>query len=169
LEDNPNGDGARVPLLKAAFETGDYHLLIAAVKPQLQSSALEAAYARREQRNPDEEESLDQAPGAGRAVQGFGKLPAQEWAEIARALGIAFAKTDDLDQALMYFRRAYKLETDPAKRTEINKEVQQIRAAQRRRVANLSRQPTIHTELEQDHLVRPRLGATFATKKGVSR
>src|SRR5205085_6611745 len=43
LEDNPNGDAARVPLLKAAIAAGDYHLAIAAMKPNLQNSAVETA------------------------------------------------------------------------------------------------------------------------------
>jgi hypothetical protein len=35
LEDNPAGEAARVPLLKAATETGDYYLAIATMKPYL--------------------------------------------------------------------------------------------------------------------------------------
>ena len=172
LEDNPNGDAARVPLLKAAFQAGDYHLVIAAVKPQLQNSALESAYARRqassEDQPEDEQESLNESAMANEPVQGFGKLPAKEWAEVSRDLGTAFAKTGDPDQALIYLRRAYKLESDAATKSQINKEVQQVRATQRRRATNLARQPVVHTALEQEHVVRPRLGATMQGRKGAS-
>src|SRR5262249_38159567 len=46
LEDNPRGDAARVPLLKSAIETGDYHLAITAMKPYLQTGAMETALDR---------------------------------------------------------------------------------------------------------------------------
>jgi hypothetical protein len=159
LEDNPNGDAVRVPLLKAAFESGDYSLVVAAVKPQLQSSALESPYARRQAQDQDEEEPLEEAPAANTAIPGFGDLPPKEWAEISRDLGTAFAKINDLDQALVYLHRAYRLETDAGVKSQVNKEVQQIRATQRRRAANLMRQPQIHSAIEQEHVVRPRLAA----------
>ncbi len=156
LENNPKGDAARVPLMKAAIETGDYHLVIAAMKPYLQSGAIEAALDRR--RNLEEEDDLLEQESAGDVTApGLMKLPAKERAEISRDLGLAFEKTNSLDQALAYLRRAYRMETDPATKTQINKEVQQIRAVQRRRATNLARQPLIHTELEQNHVVRPRV------------
>jgi tetratricopeptide (TPR) repeat protein len=82
---------------------------------------------------------------------------AQERAEINRDLGMAFERTGALGQALPYWQRAYRLESDPAVKAQINKEVQQIRLVQRRREANRARQPEIHSELEQAHVVRPRL------------
>jgi hypothetical protein len=85
------------------------------------------------------------------------KLPAKEWAEINRDLGQAFAKTGALDQALIYLRRAYSLETDAATKSQINKQVQQIRATQRRQTTNTARRPIVRTELEQEHVVRPRV------------
>ncbi len=154
-EDDPKGDAVRVPLMKAAIATGDYHLAIAALKPYLQSGVIETALDRR--RNLDEEDDLlEQESASDASVHWLMKLPAKERAEISRDLGVAFEKTNSLDQALAYLRRAYRMETDPAAKTQINKEVQQIRAMQRRRATNLSRQPLIHTELEQNHVVRPR-------------
>jgi hypothetical protein len=84
-------------------------------------------------------------------------LSVKERAEITRDLGLAYEKINSLNQALPYLRRAYRLETDAVVKTQINKEVQQIRTTQRRRTTNLARQPVIHAELEQEHVVRPRL------------
>jgi len=156
LEDNPNGDAARVPLLKAAIATGDYHLAIAAMKPNLQNSAVETALNAASDTD-DEDDLATQEPQADDTVRSVAKLTVKERAEITRDLGLAFEKINSLNQALPYLQRAYRLETDAAVKTQINKEVQQIRATQRRRAANLARQPMIHAELEQEHVVRPRL------------
>jgi len=157
LEDRPGGEAARVPLLKAATEAGDYYLAIAVMKPYLGSIDLEAT--RNAGSNPDDEEDMTstQDSRAEDTVRIFAKLSVKERAEISRDLGIAFEKTNALAQALPYLQKAYRLEADPAVKTQINKEVQQIRLLQRRREANRARQPEIHSELEQQHVVRPRL------------
>ncbi|HSK42784.1 MAG TPA: hypothetical protein VLA83_02735 [Candidatus Binatia bacterium] len=157
LEDKPSGEAARVPLLKAAIDEGDYYLAIAAMKPYLESVDLEAA--RDTGSNPDDEEGMT-SPQDSRAedtVRAFAKLSTKERAEISRDLGVAFERTNALAQALPYFQKAYRLESDPAVKSQINKEVQQIRLIQRRREGNRARQPEIHSELEQQHVVRPRL------------
>ena len=156
LEDNPAGEAARVPLLKAATETGDYYLAIATMKPYLAGGNLESAFDN-QQAPEEEEEPVAEDWRTEHSVRAFAKLPAKERAEISRDLGIAFEKTNALAQALPYLRKAYRLETDPAAKTQINKEVQQIRLVQRRRAANRVRQPDVHSELEQEHVVRPRL------------
>jgi hypothetical protein len=70
---------------------------------------------------------------------------------------MALEKTGSLDQALSYTQRAYRLEADPKLKAQLNSKIQQIRSLQRRRATNESRRPEIHAELEQQHLVRPRL------------
>jgi tetratricopeptide (TPR) repeat protein len=157
LEDNPKGDEARVPLMKAAIETGDFHLAIAAMKPYLQSGAFEAALGRRRNLDEEEDNQLEQESTTDVTPPGLMKLPAKERAEISRDLGLAFDRTNSLDQALVYLRRAYRIEADPATKTQINKEVQQIRAVQRRRATNQARRPVIQSQLEQSHVVRPRV------------
>jgi hypothetical protein len=156
LEDTPAGDAARVPLLKAATETGDYYLAIAAMKPYIVGGQMQDAMDA--QQNPDEEEDTS-APNwrAEYTVGSFAKLSAAERAQICRDLALAFENTNALGQALPYLEKAYRLETDPALKTAINKEVQQLRLVQRRRAANRTRRPIVHSELEQENIVRPRL------------
>jgi len=156
LEDNPYVDIARVPLLKAAIAAGDYHLAIAAMKPNLQNSAVETALNAASDTD-DQDDLATQESQADDTVRSVARLTVKERTEITRDLGLAFEKINSLNQALPYLQRAYRLETDAAIKTQINKEVQQIRATQRRRAANLARQPVIHSDLEQDHVVRPRL------------
>jgi hypothetical protein len=126
------------------------------MKPYLAGGNLESAFDN--QQSPDEEEEpVAEDWRTEQSVRAFAKLPAKERSEISRDLGLAFEKTNALTQALPYLRKAYRLETDPSAKTQINKEVQQIRLVQRRRAANRVRQPDVHSELEQEHVVRPRL------------
>jgi tetratricopeptide (TPR) repeat protein len=156
LEDNPAGEAARIPLLKAASEVGDDHLAIAVMKPYLSESYIESMIDRPPNLDNDEDESA-QNGRAEETLSAFAKLSAHERAEINRDIGRAFEKTNALAQALPYWQKAYRLEPDPALKAQINKEVQQIRLVQRRREANRARQPQIHSELEQERVVRPRL------------
>jgi hypothetical protein len=154
LEDDPGGEAVRIPLLKAAMETGDYRLAIADMKPYLTNAAL----ASMGDGSPNsDDELISQNASAEETVGVFAKLPAKERAELNRALGTAFKRTNQLALALPYLQSAFRLETDPAAKAQVNKVVQQIRLLQRRRDANRARQPQVHSELEQEHVVRPRL------------
>lgn len=155
LEDDPSNDAARVPLLKAAAASGDYELAVAVMKPYLQNSTFDAAFRGRS--GAEEDDDLEPEASGDGSLRDFMKLPAKEWAEINRDLGQAFVRTGSPEQGIVYLSRAYKLEADAAIKQQINKEVQQLRAAQRRRATNLARQPIIRTELEQQHVVRPRV------------
>ena len=105
----------------------------------------------------EEDEAVPQNGRVEDSVGAFAKLPVKERAEINRDLGMAFERTNALAQAVPYLQKAFRLETDPAVKAQINKEVQQIRLLQRRREANRARQPQVHSELEQEYIVRPRL------------
>jgi tetratricopeptide (TPR) repeat protein len=157
LEDVPAGDTARVPLLKAASQAGDYHLAIAAMQPYLSGANLENTMDGTEQNaEPDEDAAI---PGSQAGDNGriFAKLPVKDRAEICRYLGMAFEKTKSLNQALAYLQRAYRLEPDAGLKAQINRQAQQIRSVLRRQAANHARQPEIHSELEQQHIVHQRL------------
>src|SRR5262249_16148532 len=149
-------DAARVPLLKAASEAGDYHLAVAAMRPYLIAANLEIA-ADSEQGPQDDVEVISQESPAEDTGRVFTKLPAKDREEISRLLGIALERKKSPAQALAYLRRAYRLEADPATKAQINGQVQQIRFAQRRQEANRARRPQIHSELAQQNVVRPRL------------
>src|SRR5579859_3087659 len=155
LEDNPDGDAARVPLLKAASETGDYHLALAAVHPFLNyynwRSSIDFA------RDLDDGDNSPPEIQEENSTRVLARLSAKEKAAIGRDLGTAYQKTGSPDQALPYLQRAYRLEPDPGLKAQLKKEVQQIQLAQRRRTTNQNRRPEIHSQLEQQHLVRPRL------------
>ena len=157
LEDVPAGDAARAPLLKAASQAGDYHVAIAAMQPYLSGASLENAMGGTEQNAESDEDSAIPESQAGDNARILAKLPVKDRAEICRYLGTAFEKTKSLNQALAYLQRAYRLEPDAGLKGQINRQAQQIRFVLRRQAANRARQPEIHSELEQQHIVRPRL------------
>lgn len=157
LEDNPGSESVRVPLLKAATETGDYYLAIAAMNPYLAGGDFESSADTQQQSPDDESQAEAQDWRIEGTFRGFSKLSLKERAEISRDLGMAFERTNALAQALLYLQKAYRLEADAAIKVQINKEAQQIRLVQRRRAANRARQPNVHSDLEQEHTVRPRM------------
>jgi tetratricopeptide (TPR) repeat protein len=159
LEDKPYGDSARVPLLKAATEAGDYRLALAVMRPYLSGN-----WRNNDWRNSDasggQEEDDDFTTADGQVAsnqRNFARLPAKERAEINRDLGTALVMTSSPFEALFYLQQAYRLETDPKIKAQLDRQLQQIRFAQRRQAANKLRQPEFHAALEQQHVVRPRL------------
>jgi tetratricopeptide (TPR) repeat protein len=155
LEDNPAGQAARIPLLKAATETGDYYLAVVVMKADL-LNGLEPTTESEPVPDAEDESSPPDGQADG-STPVLATLPVKERAEISRDMGMAFARTGSLAQALPYLQKAYRWETDTAIKAQINKDVQQIRLLQRRRAANRARRPDVHSELEQEHTVRPRL------------
>jgi len=154
LEDKPYGDSARVPLLKAASEAGDYRLALAVMRLYLPPGWRDEMDAASPEEDHDPTASDEQAPSNQR---NFAGLPVKERAEINRDLGTALVMTGSPSDAVFYLRQAYRLETDPKIKAQLDRQVQQIRFTQRRQAANRLRQPEFHAELEQQHIVRPRL------------
>ncbi len=82
--------------------------------------------------------------------------------QIARAVGLAFARLNRLGEALAYIQVALNLEKTQSRKKEIAMVLADIKAQLRRQQRNAARQPIVHKDLEQDRLVRPRLVARAA-------
>ena len=134
---------------------GDYYTAIAVMKPLVESSPERETPARQEVTDDDTIPDLN--TGTDSSFGSLSKLPVKERAEISRSRAQAYEKTGALEQAVSWFRSAYKLEPGAAEKSQINKEVQQLRAVLRRRASNEARQLLVHSELEQNRAVRPRL------------
>jgi lipopolysaccharide biosynthesis regulator YciM len=170
LEDTPYGDTARVPLLKAASEAGDFYLALTAMHPYMSGNsyrggmglAVEADDADNTVPEPQPEDENNSMPTLPR-------LSAKDRAEINREIGMALIKTKAPDQALPYLQQAYRLETDSTLKAQLNRELQRIRFTERRQAANQNRQPEVHSELEQPRMVRPKLPEQMASaQKGAA-
>jgi tetratricopeptide (TPR) repeat protein len=167
LEDTPYGDTARVPLLEAASEAGDYYLGIAAMQPYLSGNSYRSGMALLEESDDADSaapESRSQDEDDRRSI--VPRLSVKERARINREIGTAFVQTKAPGRALPYLEQAYRLEPDSAIKAQLNREIQRIRFTQRREAANRKRQPEIHSELEQQRIVRPRLPEQMSPQKG---
>ena len=85
-------------------------------------------------------------------------LPADR-VTLAIAVAKCYADLGALETSLGYYRMALSGTASPTQRVEITRNITNIRAAIRRQANNAQRMPVIHKEIDQDHLVRPRLVA----------
>jgi cellulose synthase operon protein C len=154
LEDWPDRQPARVKLFKAAVTTKRYLLAVGAVEPILVGGVLEA---QRELTPIDDEEDTSAESQDFNAQYSMNELPQVERALLAANLGEAFEGVAMNDQALRYFRLAYRLERSQDKKKQLQAKVTRLREQLDRKSRNESRRPVIHPALEQDRVVRPRL------------
>jgi tetratricopeptide (TPR) repeat protein len=157
LEDWPHRDAARMELFKAAVSVKQYQLAVSDLDELLQGGVLDVR--RTTDTAGEEEEDLSQEAQDSEAQWSLGKLPQNERASLATQLGQAFDGLGMYDEALRYYRTAYKLESSEAKKKSLQLHVNTLRAVINRATANAARKPTVHSTLEQDHVVRPRLVA----------
>jgi hypothetical protein len=170
IEDRPFADEARPLLFRAALDNARYHVAVATVEPLTYEGL--SATQQVQSGEQDEIDLNDEDRWYDRSGNNLARIPAKQRATIASGLGLAFEKLDEFQLAVNHLRSAYKLETDPAKKSVINTKVQSLRAVLRRRSANAARQPSVHEALEQDRIVHPRLvtrAAVVSTPKSVAR
>jgi tetratricopeptide (TPR) repeat protein len=170
LNDTPERDAARLPLFFTFANAGKDQLAISAIQPVLNTGFLHARYRRASEAMPDEQEETDsqepdqlpQEEGAETPIRPdnqLEKIPASQRVALAIAVGKSYQKLDQLQQALSYFELASSFDKTNVARTEIDQNIRNVRAAIRRNAGNEQRMPVIHNELEQEHVVRPRLVA----------
>lgn len=165
LADTPARSDARIPFFKAAESIHSDELALLSIEPLLRELLVQRAT-----RDEGTEEEIvssgdtdtqsEEAPPQAFAAT---KLSLAEQAEISFAVANAQVRLNRWNEALPYLQLAQKLEKAPARRKEITSKLAEVRTVLRRERLNLSRQPILHQELEQDHVVRPRLVARTAT------
>jgi len=162
---SPDVSGIQLSLFRAARQSGEHHLGVAALMPLLDSTGL--AYALRQ---PDsilrEDTGLHEDAGAnGNQRRQSGvflaaeALPAGERARLASAVADSFERIGRLQAAEMLYGLA--LESEPASedRPAMQQAKDRVSASLALRAENARRRPVISKNLDQDRLVRPRLAA----------
>ncbi|HEY6969896.1 MAG TPA: tetratricopeptide repeat protein [Candidatus Angelobacter sp.] len=171
LEEFPSEDAPRLPLMRAAMKAGEYHLAIAAMKPFLRNHWLQMNswsdyYYDPYSRDLDDDleaddDSYQPDEEAGVSYDEFapdlGNLSAGEKAEVLEQIGLAFQKLGVLDEALSSFERASTLHPAHAVARRLKSEIRDVQRALQQRREDRGRQPAIHSALEQNVIVRPRL------------
>jgi tetratricopeptide (TPR) repeat protein len=168
LEEYPYADGARVLLLRAAMQAGDYHLAVATMKPFLRSRWLDlnSSPGRLYETAVDEDSEDEEDPESGdednsqaeaEFTQDIRSMTPREKAEIFEQVGLAFQKLGAFDEALSSLGQALGLHPIPEVARRVKAEVREVRKVLEERRSDRERQPDIHDALEQESVVRPRL------------
>jgi hypothetical protein len=85
------------------------------------------------------------------------KLSRAQQAQIAAQLGDVMARLNRLGEAVTHYKTARRLETLTAVRKQLATKISELSSTLRMQAQNGQRRPVFHQELEQDHLVHPRL------------
>ncbi len=169
ISDTPVRDDARVPLFYAAISQHQDEFALAAIANLLPAQLIPQNSRRASASDEDESDpSADAEPSPDQPAvpaQESTQLTPQQRAQFAYATAQAMIRLGRLSDAQPYLQSALRLETTPARRKEISLALIDARSRQRRIQENLARQPILHAELEQDHIVRPRRIARTAARK----
>ena len=164
LADSPSREDARVPFFRAAISITADEVALASIEELLHSRLT----GRVAPGNSGDEETFgaDEEAEPGQAeVQSASNaaLPPSQQSQLARDVAQTLIRLERLDEAAAYLKIAQNLEKSAAERTRITTQLLEVRVRLRRQRTNATRQPILHAELEQDHLVRPRLTARAET------
>ncbi|HEY6249180.1 MAG TPA: hypothetical protein VI685_04420 [Candidatus Angelobacter sp.] len=173
LDDYPNADDPRLPLLRAAMKAGDFHLAIATMKPFLHNHWLDLNSSEGYWYRPDYDDAEDDEtstadddtiPDEEIATQAeltpWLNLQNSDKAEICELVGRAFQRLGDLNDALSSFYQAENMHPVPAVAKRIKTEVSGVRKVLATQRADHERQPAFHNEVNQASVVRPRMPST---------
>lgn len=169
MAQNAARDDARVPLFRTAVAMNRNEYALASIERPLRQQQLLRAPV---QINDEEEEIVDaditepNDGDTGEAKSTPGSMPVKfsraQQAQVARLVGDVLAKLNRFNESLPYLQLAQKLEKSPERLREIRSEIANVRSRLRRNQQNAARQPILHSELEQDRVVRSRLVAQAA-------
>ncbi len=168
LNDTPERDADRPALFYALVALGRDQLAIAAIGPMGNTYLYDGRpsyYQRSEPETPTESEpeaAEERASADATALQETtepGRMSAAARRALNLAIGKAYARLEDYPAALRYFELAA---SGPEKDPEAQRNIAAVQATVRRIANNTERAPMLHAELEQEHVVRPRLVARVA-------
>jgi tetratricopeptide (TPR) repeat protein len=173
MEQSQDSESARVPLFFAFAAAGQDRLAVSTLQPWLNTGFLENATqpSRRvidAQQATEQTEEDSQEPEDAAAVPAPAPLSHAERIRIAVTLAGAYLKLQEVNSAHQYYSLAARLETSKSLKAELIKKRDEVAAILDRNRANELRAPTIHKELDQDHLVRPKL-TEAASQNGSSK
>jgi tetratricopeptide (TPR) repeat protein len=159
---DPQNDDARIQLVKAAIEAKDAHLAISAAKPLLGEIVLATvAYADAPPPEPEIFDS-DQNPESDLiygASESFNRLSRADKAGLLSGIAGSYLKLNEPAPALALLQQAARIVPDATQRKSMRAQSSRLRSELSRTAANAARAPQIHSTLDQNHVVRPRLQA----------
>lgn len=168
--DYPYAGAMRVPLFRAAFSSGRYEFALAAITPLLDRGVLtlsepvnSAAERLSDAESPPSEDSSDNE-GAGQHATETVYLPLAQRVSLAGEIATVESRLGRIEPALSRLRTALGQHPKGTTLQSLTARRDELEATVRRQKANAERRPQIHSALEQDHPVRPRLISQAAPK-----
>jgi hypothetical protein len=137
----PENDQPKLALFDEAYRAKRYQTAIAAIYPLLSRGGIVVP-------SEQQEEQLEN-PYYSIPFMAAARVDSARRAAIARELGDSYSHLNQPREALFYFRIGGQL--NPVALDSLQAQLEHQRA-------NRKRQPTVTENLEQDHIVRPRLG-----------
>jgi tetratricopeptide (TPR) repeat protein len=166
LADAPDRDTVRVPLFYAFAALKQDQLALSDIEPLLRvgylmglSRHVSRSYDQDAASEDSEAGELDDAAGRVPASSERNEAPPGDRAVLAIAVAKSYANLGALETSLRYYRMALNGKISDTTRAEVTRSINEVRGAIRRNANNARRMPVIHKEIDQDHLVRPRLVA----------
>ena len=160
LGDAPENMTVRMRFVQAALDASLPNLALLAAEPLLRSDAfgLTPSYSSEDYSNNEAD---------SRKPEQLPLLKPEERSKMLWLFVKAHEKRGEDSDALWLLRLMLPDETDSKRSAAIQKEQDRIQADIDRAIENSARAPSIHKDLEQDHIVRPRLlpGMAFVPKK----
>ena len=153
----PEAIKPRVAAFRAARQTADHTLALAALMPLINQTGLGQQLFKQdsvfsETRNQDKLQ-----PWMADQFLSRNGLDNRERATIARELGDSAEILGRLDAASLHFQLALKMDLPPDARQEVTEALERVEAERSLRMDNAKRRPVVTKNLEQDRAVRPRL------------
>jgi len=147
----PENDWPKLELFNEAYRAKRYQTAVAAIFPLLTRGGIVVPTEQQDQ----QAEQFDSSYYSTQFLSTVTRMDTARRATIARELADSYAKAGNPNAAIFYFRIARQL--DPAG-AESKTQLETLEAQLERRRTNRQRQPLVTENLEQDHIVRPRLG-----------
>ena len=142
---DPKPPGPRFDLFRTALDQRRYTLALSTMP--LQNLGVEPNF-------PEGERAPEWILGT--FLQGT-DLSAADRAVVARGVGEAYQRLKEPAKAIYYYRLALELDRSPAQRTAVQPNIDTLRTELKLRQANQERRPVVTRNLEQPHVVKPRL------------
>ncbi len=160
---NPDDAATRLVLFRAAHGAAEFQLAVAAFEPLAANTNL--AYRFQQYDSPLDEHQPDIGVDRWMAQQFLSAQGLDDAARAALASDLAHAleQVERLGLAELVYRLALELSPPGLQHSAIEQSVDRVHAVRQRRAQNASRRPVITKNLDQDHLVRPRLAAAPQT------
>ena len=154
----PDDVATRLDLFRAAHAAGEFRLAVAAIEPLAANTNL--AYRFQQYDSPlDEQPDMDVDHWLAQQFLSAQGLDDGARAALASDLAHALEQIDRLSLAELLYRLSLELAPPGLQHSAIQQSLDRVQAVRQRRAENARRRPVVTKNLEQDHLVRPRLAA----------